>query len=292
MEAPLLKVALHTVQKNLACLADTAAQHHHIGIHHAAKAGDELTHVGIDLLQHFLCQGIACTCSVKHILGNDLFHASEGRGGIAFGKCQLCQSCDTGSRAILLHAAMLAAAAGGCFVAVEHHVTDLAAGTCGAVYGLTVHDNAAADTGTQGDHDHGVTALSAALPAFAQCCHGSIVTGNHFESQQRLQSVLDAEVAPAQVDAACHNAMLIHSAGNTDTGTQDALFGNALFLHILVDRLCNIRQNVLAVFRGVGGDFPLVEHSACFVKVGQLHRGAAQVDTKSVFHFICTSSPC
>ena len=83
MEAPLLKVAFYAVQKRLTRLADAAAQHHHIGIHHAAQAGNELTHVGIDLLQNLGCQCVTCLGSVKHVLGDDLFQASQRGGCVA-----------------------------------------------------------------------------------------------------------------------------------------------------------------------------------------------------------------
>ena len=163
-------------------------------------------------------------------------------------------------------------------------MTDLTAGTGGAVDRLTVNDNAAANTGTQGNQHHGLIALAAALPAFAQGSHSCVVTSNNSHTQQRLQSFLHAEMTPAQVIAAGHDALVVDGTGNADTHAQDVLPADVIFFHVLQNSRSNIRQDVLAFLCGIGGDFPLMKHCTGLIKVGQLDGSTAQVNTETIFH--------
>ena len=160
----------------------------------------------------------------------------------------------------------------------------LASSAVGALQNLTVQDNAAADAGAQGHKDHGAVALAAALPAFAQSRHIGVVAGLDGHAQQRPQRGLQVYHTPAQVDAVVNDALTADRAGNTDAGAQNVAFGDALSFHFLHNCFGDVGQDVLAVVRGIRGDLPLVQKIRVFIKKTQLHGGAAQVDTKTIFH--------
>ena len=84
-------------------------------------------------------------------------------------------------------------------------MADLCAGAVGAVEQTALHNDAAADTGTQGGEDHVLTALSAALPEFAHGSHVGVVAGLHGETGEGSQFLGDVKHAPAQVDALVHH---------------------------------------------------------------------------------------
>ena len=112
-------------------------------------------------------------------------------------------------------------------------MTDLTGSSGGTVDGLAAQNNTAADAGTQSYQHHGLIALTAALPAFAQSSHSCVVTGHNSHIQQRLQSVLHAEMTPAQVITAGYDALVIDGTGNADTNAQDVLPADVIFFHIL-----------------------------------------------------------
>ena len=151
MIAPLLEMTLYTFQQRLTCTADAAAQNHYFRIDYTADIGNELAHVGINLLQNVLSQLITAVCCVEYILSHDFLYAAQRRRCVGFCQRQLGQSCNAGSRAVLLHTAALAAAADSGFVTVKNHMTDLTGCAGNTVQRLAVQNNAAADTGTQSD---------------------------------------------------------------------------------------------------------------------------------------------
>ena len=170
------------------------------------------------------------------------------------------------------------------FVPVEKQVADLRTGAVSAVKKVPIHDDAAAHAGAQGHEEHIVAALAAALPVFAQSRHVGIVARLHRETGEPRQILGDVEHAPAQVYAAVHNALAVDCAGHADADAQNVGCGNLMGSQILLDGSGDVRQNLIAAVCGDGGNLPLVEHGAVFVKIGDLDGGAAQINAKAVFH--------
>ena len=286
MEHILHEIGLDAVQQHRACLADTAANDHALGINDGADVGQKFAHIGIVLIQHLQRQLVALPAGIKNILAGQLLHIAQNGGVTAGFHFQLCHTDNAGGRAILLHAAPLAAAAHRRLVAVEHHVANLRAGTVRAMEQPSFNDNAAADTGSQGDEHHVAAALAAALPEFAQCGHVGIIAGSHGQAGQVGQCLCDVEYAPAQVYAAVDVALAVHGTGDTDADAQQIRLSNALDRPILGDGGCNVWKNLAAAIIGNRGNLPFVKHIARFVKVGNLDGCAAQINTKAVFHWI------
>ena len=163
-------------------------------------------------------------------------------------------------------------------------MADLAAGTVSAVEELAFNDDAAADTGAQSGKDHVVAALAAALPEFAQSGNVCVVTGLYGETGELGQLLGDVEHTPAQVNALVHNALCVDGAGNADAQTQNVLGINAAAVDVMLHGSGDIGQDLRAVVFGDGGDLPLVDHGAVFVKVSDLDGGAAKVNAEAIFH--------
>ena len=196
------------------------------------------------------------------------------------------QTDDAGGGAVLLDTAPLAAAADVGFLTVQHQMADLRAGAVSAVEELAIDDDAAADAGAQGCEDHVLGALAAALPEFAQSGNVGVVTGLDGEAHQLGQSLGDVENAPAQVNTLVDHALAVDGTGHADAHADDGGLVNVLLVDELQDGGCDIGQDALAVVGHDGGDLPLVEHGAVFVKVGDLYSGAAQIHTEAVSHFL------
>ena len=147
-----------------------------------------------------------------------------------------------------------------------------------------VQDDAAANAGTQGDKDHVIAALAAALPVFPQGRHVGIVSGLDGEARHFGQGIGDVKDPPAQVDALIHHAAAVHRPGNADADAQNGGGVYIVLLPIALDRGGNVRQNVGTLVIGDRGNLPLIQHGPVFVKVGDLDGGAAQINAKTVFH--------
>ena len=197
MEDVLVEVALGAVDESLACLADAAAQDNHLGVHGAADHGKELAHVLIDLVEGLVCQVIAGLGSVEYILAGQRIEGPQAGVSIAGGHKLLGDADNAGGGAILLGAAPLAAAALVGFVTVQGDVADFAAGAVDTVDNLATHDDAAADTGTQGGEDHVLAALAAALPGFAQRGHIGVIAGSDGQAGQTAQNFGNVDDTPA-----------------------------------------------------------------------------------------------
>ena len=147
-----------------------------------------------------------------------------------------------------------------------------------------LHHDAAAHAGAQRDEDHVVTALSAALPEFAQRRHVGVVARLYGEAGQLGQLLGDVEHIPAQIDTPVHHALCVDGTGDTDAETQNVGIRDFPFGQKGPDRRRDIRQYPDAVFRRIGGNFPFFQHFSGFIKIGDLDGGAAEIDAKSVFH--------
>ena len=161
---------------------------------------------------------------------------------------------------------------------------DLRSGAVGAVEQIPLHHNAAAYPGAQGDEDHVAAAFAAAFPVFSQSGYVGIVACFHREAGEPGQSLGDVEHPPAQIDALVDHALGVHRTGNADAQAQNIRVGNAVLTQVALDGGGNVRQDLSAAVGSVGGNFPLVQHGAGLVKIGDFHSGSAQVNAKPIFH--------
>jgi hypothetical protein len=232
------------------------------------------------LLTLFLSMLAACVAM--------LIFQPEIVAGIGGSEVLLCDPDDAGGRAELLHAAVFAAVAGLCLVAVENQMSDLTACTVHTVDHLAAHHDTTADTGAKGGKDHVVAALTATLPAFTQGGHGGIVTGLHGQTCKLGQLLLNIKYTPAQIDALIYCAVLQYRAGNTDTDADDSALFCAGLRHVTQHRCGNVRQDLLATVCGDRGDLPLVQQVAGFVKIGDLDGRAAQIYAVTISHMLAS----
>ena len=163
-------------------------------------------------------------------------------------------------------------------------MADLAADTVGTVQQTSVDDDAAADTGAQGDKDGTAAAHAAALPEFAQGGAIGVVAGLDAQAGQTAQSLMEVENAPVEIDAAVDQAVVADRPRHTDAYASDVVFPNVPCVQNVLDRRSNVRQDCLtAVFRAAGDLLPLQKH-ARFVKQAQFYRCSSHIRAKAVFH--------
>ena len=284
VEYVLVEIGENAVDQHLSRLADAAADDHHLRVNGGAYVAKELAHVGVIPVENdecFLVPGLAC---VEDVLAGQVFKRAQGAGRVGAVQMALGQTDDAGGGAVLLHAAPLSAVAGDSLVPVQDEVADLRAGAVGAVEQFPLHHDAAAHAGAQRDEDHVVTALSAALPEFAQRRHVGVVARLYGEAGQLGQLLGDVEHIPAQIDTPVHHALCVDGTGDTDAETQNVGIRDFPFGQKGPDGRRDIRQYPDAVFRRIGGNFPFFQHFSGFIKIGDLDGGAAEIDAKSVFH--------
>ena len=244
-----------------------------------------MAHVVVVLVQDLQGHSVACLARVKNIPAGQVRQSAQGGSGLVLVQPQLGQPDNAGGGAILLHTAPLAAAAHGGLSGVQNHVAQLRAGTVGTVEEPSFHNDAAADTGAQGNEHDVLTALAAALPEFTQGSHIGIVAGLYGKPGQVTELFGNVEYAPAQIYAAVHRAGGIHGAGNADAQAQQRFIRDIVVLPVASHRCRDVGQDLLAAVCGYGGNFPLVQHITGFVKVGDLYGGAAKIHAKAIFHW-------
>ncbi len=149
---------------------------------------------------------------------------------------------------------------------------------------LPFHHDAAADAGAQGNEHHILRALAAALPVFAKGGHIGVVAGLHREARQAAEGLGDVEYPPAQVDTAVDHALGADGTGDADAQAQDGTGVDLVVRYVAADGRGDVGKNLGAAAGRHRGDFPLAQHFAGLVKIGDLDGGAAQVDAESVFH--------
>ena len=287
VENVLVEVRFHALYQHITGLADTTADDNNFGIHGGTDVAQEQTHVGVNLVQN--CQG-CCVLGlggIEDILAGQVFNGTQGSGSVVCSQVQLGQTDNTGGGAVLLDTTVIAAVTGNGLFRVHTQVTDIRAGTGGAMKQMAFHNDTAADTGTEGHKDHIVTVLAAALPEFAQSGNVGIVTCLYRETGEFGQLFSDVENTPAQDDTLIDHALGIDGTGNTDAQTQNDRGDDAVGFQIVFDRGCDVRQDLCAAACGDGGNLPLVQHGAGFIKLSNLDGGAAKVNAKAVFHGVC-----
>ena len=90
---------------------------------------------------------------------------------------------------------------------------------------FAVQDDAAADAGSEGDHDHAAAALAAAVIILAQGGDIGVIPGADGKARQRLQRLADIEDAPVEVDTAVNAPGGVHRAGDADADSSDLRLG-------------------------------------------------------------------
>ena len=118
-------------------------------------------------------------------------------------------------------------------MSVDGHMSDLAAAAVGAGDHLSIHDDTAADAGTQGDHDHIFVTLAAALPHLAEGSHIGVVAHGRRHPESGLDLVSDLLPAPAQIDTDIHGTIGAYRTRHTDADTCKVFFRQRLLSHHL-----------------------------------------------------------
>ena len=147
-----------------------------------------------------------------------------------------------------------------------------------------VDDDTAADAGAQSGQHHTLAACAAAAPVLAQGGHVGVVAGLDRQAGQLAQGLMEVEHAPAQVDAAVDDAVVGDGTGHADADADDVLLADAVAFQAVIQGLCDIREDVLAVFDRAGRDLPMLQKVAHVGEEAELDGGAAHVCAESVFH--------
>ena len=169
-------------------------------------------------------------------------------------RCQVFsgQPYNTRSRAILLHTAKLTAIAGNGFIGIQDHMANFRTGAMGTMEQIAADDDTTANAGAQSHKNHVFTACAAALPIFTQSGNIGIVASFYRESGERRQSLGNVKNTPTQIDTFIDNTLTIHGAGNTNAQTQDGFGCDIVLIQIILNRICDIRQNLCAVIFSIG----------------------------------------
>ena len=137
MEYILMEASFHTIQQDLACLTNTAAQNNNFGVYSGAEAAQELSHIVIELGQDFLCCRISCFGCIEDILCSNIRNITQGRIILRRSQVFSSQTGNTGGRAILFNTTILTAVAGNGFIGIQNHMADFCARTMGTMEELS-----------------------------------------------------------------------------------------------------------------------------------------------------------
>ena len=80
MEHILLEVGDHAFQQHLSCLADAAADDHHLRIHHAADVAQQHAQIVVHLLQNGGGGRVTGLGRVKNVLAGQIFRVLQFGG--------------------------------------------------------------------------------------------------------------------------------------------------------------------------------------------------------------------
>lgn len=270
------------VDDDLPSGGNAAAEDEHLGIAHAGDAGQSPTQIVGEKVHHLQGQRVPGLGAVKDILGRQRIGLAHQGGGIRGGQPPPGLPNHPGGRGVLLQAALFAAAAGHSLGGIDLDVADLAAGAVDAGQQFTVHNDATAHAGAQGDKHHIGIALAAAQPHLTQ--GGCIGVVDHLDraAAQGTQRPGGVAAPALEIDAGLDKAILQHCAGDAQANARHLGDGNPAFLLLRLQSGGNVGQNLRSGVGGAGGNLPLVQQFALQSEQAQLDGGTAQVNTEYI----------
>ena len=143
---------------------------------------------------------------------------------------------------------------------------------------FTVHDNAAADTGSERNENRIRRTFAAAAPSLTERSDIGIVADLNANTAEQLREFpRRVHLPPIQVDAYFHIAGRLHRARNPESHTDELrLAVKTLFRHRL-NALCNVRQHMASVITRIGRKIPFLDERSVFPKHSQLDAGSADI---------------
>ena len=161
-------------------------------------------------------------------------------------------------------------------------MSDLASGAVGSGHNLSIHNDAAADAGSQGYQDQVFIALASAFPAFSKCRHVCIISGLCVDACHFFHLFNDIYLAPVKVDRYRNDAGFADRSRNTDPDAGDLFLSQSSIRHLRKHRLCRIRKNVFSVFFRTSLDLPLIQDIPCPVKKPEFNRRPSDINSKTI----------
>ena len=192
------------------------------------------------------------------------------------------QSGNSRGRSIFLQAALLSAATAFRLIILHMDMSDFTAAADGSCQNFTLHDNAAAHSGSQSYRHYVFMALAGALPHFAKSRHISVIARLYRYINICLHRLGYVKGSPCNIGTATQIAFFIHCAGNAYADSHQILLADPLFFHFSADTFYNIRKDGRSFIVQYGGNLPLVQNISLFIKETQLNRGSPDVYTKRI----------
>ena len=128
---------------------------------------------------------------------------------------------------------------------VHNDVAKLACKAVATVYNLAIDNNAAADTGSQRNHDKVLHATRHAIGHLAHCSSVGIVRYAHGNAQGLLEKrCYGNDALPYQVGSIFDIARIIIGVGSTDTHTADIFYA----AHYVERRLQSLGSSLYIIF--------------------------------------------
>ena len=175
LERIFLEIFLNVIQQHIAGFGNTAADYEDLRVGNIGNQRHRLAQIPAKVLCDLDCYRISCFNRIPYVLCTQVVLAHYARTVIL---CQLtlCHTDNTRCGNIFLQASAVAAITRLRLIIIDMHMSNLACGSGCTGNHLTVDDNTAANTSSQGYYNDILIPLCAALPGFAQCCHVSVIT--------------------------------------------------------------------------------------------------------------------
>ena len=169
-------------------------------------------------------------------------------------------SYNTGSRSQLFQTTFISTVTAFGFFRFHKGMSDFS--TCSMCSGdnLTVHNNTAADTGSQCSHDQVLCTFSTAFPHLTKSCNVGIISYFYRNLiQQFFQIICQHGISPVQINCHLYFSFFYNRSRNTYTHTGNFCFLNSFFFHFFQDRFCYIRKDCFSIFFCTGFNLPFFQ---------------------------------
>ena len=179
----------------------------------------------------------------------------------------------------------MAAAVAGLLLTVTHlDMADLRAGAMDTCDDLTVDDESATDTGAEGHHHEIIVALTATLPHLAEGGNIGIVSDGtaDLSAHELLHLLRRPVIMPAEVDTDVHITVRLDRTRHTDADALDVRALDVLLLEALLQRIRDIRKDILSVLFLTGRHLPLIHQNTGECEDTALHRRSAYIYTYTI----------
>ena len=170
-------------------------------------------------------------------------------------------------------------------------MADLAARSVSAFDHMSVDDNAAADAGSERNHDDIFPAFRAAFPHLAEGCDIGVISSLDGNAGNLTEFAGNIRRPPVKVYC-IGNLVVMYRARYADTGPCHFGFIDISLCHLCQDCLADIRKDTGSVVIRMCTDFPFFKKSAIRLKQTAFNGSAADIDAETILLHYDSSLCC